>query len=50
MLRRTLTALVLAAIGLPGIIYGGVFYFVLMTIFLVGARVGIRAHISCGSL
>ena len=36
MLRRTLTALVLAAIGLPGIIYGGVFYFVLMTIFLVG--------------
>jgi phosphatidate cytidylyltransferase len=36
MLRRTLTALVLIAIGLPGIIYGGVFYFVLMTIFLVG--------------
>jgi len=36
MLRRTLTALVLVAIGLPGIIYGGVFYFVLMTIFLVG--------------
>jgi len=36
MLRRTLTAMVLAAIGLPGIIYGGVFYFVLMTIFLVG--------------
>ncbi len=36
MLRRTLTALVLVAIGLPGIIVGGVFYFVLMTIFLVG--------------
>jgi len=36
MLRRTLTALVLVAIGLPGIIFGGVFYFVLMTIFLVG--------------
>jgi len=36
MLRRTLTALVLVVIGLPGIIYGGVFYFVLMTIFLVG--------------
>ena len=36
MRRRILTALVLVAIGLPGIIYGGVFYFVLMTIFLVG--------------
>ena len=36
MLRRTLTALVLVAIGLPGIIYGGAVYFVLMTIFLVG--------------
>ena len=36
MLRRTLTALGLAVIGLPAIIYGGVFYFVLMTIFLVG--------------
>ena len=37
MLRRTLTALVLVAIGLPGIIYGGVYYFVLITIFLVGS-------------
>jgi hypothetical protein len=37
MLRRTLTALVLAIIGLPAIIYGGVFYFLLMGIFLVGA-------------
>ena len=37
MLRRTLTALAMAAIGLPAIIYGGVFYFVLMTIFLVGS-------------
>ena len=36
MRRRTLTALALTAIGLPAIIYGGVFYFVLMTIFLVG--------------
>lgn len=37
MLRRTLTALVLVAIGLPGIIYGGIFYFILITIFLVGS-------------
>jgi phosphatidate cytidylyltransferase len=37
MLRRTLTALVLVAIGLPGIIYGGVYYFILITIFLVGS-------------
>jgi len=36
MRRRTLTALALTSIGLPAIIYGGVFYFVLMTIFLVG--------------
>lgn len=36
MRRRTLTALALTAIGLPAIIYGGVFYFILMTIFLVG--------------
>ena len=36
MRRRVLTALVLVVIGSPGIIYGGVFYFVLMTIFLVG--------------
>jgi len=35
--RRTLTALVLIAIGLPAIVYGGVLYFVLMTIFLVGS-------------
>jgi phosphatidate cytidylyltransferase len=37
MLRRTLTAIILAAIGLPGIIYGGVYYFILITIFLVGS-------------
>jgi len=37
MLRRTLTALVLVAIGLPGIIYGGIYYFLLITIFLVGS-------------
>ena len=36
MRRRTLTALALTGIGLPAIIYGGVFYFVLITIFLVG--------------
>jgi phosphatidate cytidylyltransferase len=35
--RRVLTALALTAIGLPAIIYGGVFYWVLITIFLVGA-------------
>jgi phosphatidate cytidylyltransferase len=37
MLRRTLTALALTAIGLPAIIYGGVFYWLLITIFLAGA-------------
>jgi len=36
MLRRTLTALGLAVIGLPAIIYGGVFYFLLIGVFLVG--------------
>jgi phosphatidate cytidylyltransferase len=36
MRRRALTALALIAIGLPAIIYGGVFYWVLITIFLVG--------------
>jgi phosphatidate cytidylyltransferase len=36
MLKRTLTALALAAVGLPAIIYGGVFYFAVMAIFLVG--------------
>ena len=34
--RRILTALVLTAVGLPAIIYGGVFYFLLMGGFLVG--------------
>lgn len=33
---RILTALVMAAIGLPAIIFGGVFYFLAITIFLVG--------------
>jgi len=37
MLKRTLTALGLAVIGLPAIIYGGVFYFIFMAIFLVGS-------------
>lgn len=36
MLRRTLTALGLAVIGLPAIIYGGVFYFLLIAIVLGG--------------
>lgn len=35
--RRILTALVLAVIGLPAIIYGGVFYFLVIAIFLVGS-------------
>jgi len=34
-LKRTLTALVMTAVGLPAIIYGGVFYFLLMGGFLV---------------
>ncbi|HZD40275.1 MAG TPA: phosphatidate cytidylyltransferase, partial [Terriglobales bacterium] len=36
-LRRVFTSLVLAAVGLPAIIYGGLFYYLLMTVFLVGA-------------
>jgi phosphatidate cytidylyltransferase len=37
MRSRTLTALAMAAVGLPAIIYGGVFYFLLMGFFLVGS-------------
>lgn len=37
MLRRVLTALVLAAVGLPALIYGGLFYFVLVLLVLAGA-------------
>lgn len=37
MLRRTLTALGLAAVGLPAIIFGGVFYFLLIVILLTGS-------------
>ncbi len=37
MLRRTVTALALLCIGLPMVILGGPFFFVLITIFLVGA-------------
>jgi len=37
MLRRTLTALGLAAVGLPAIIYGGVFYYLLIAIVLAGS-------------
>ena len=36
MLRRSLTALAMAVVGLPAIIYGGVFYYLLMGTFLVG--------------
>ena len=36
MLKRLLTSLVIAAVGLPAVIYGGVFYFLLMVAFLVG--------------
>ncbi|RPJ22535.1 MAG: hypothetical protein EHM33_23275, partial [Chloroflexi bacterium] len=35
--RRTLTALGLAVIGLPAIIYGGVFYYLLIAIVLAGS-------------
>ena len=37
MLRRTLTSLVMMAVGLPAIVYGGVFYYLLMGGFLVGS-------------
>jgi len=36
MRRRTLTALGIAVIGLPAVIYGGVFYYLFMGAFLVG--------------
>jgi len=36
-LRRTSTVLVLAAVGLPAIIFGGLFYYLLMAVILVGA-------------
>jgi phosphatidate cytidylyltransferase len=35
--KRILTALGLAVVGLPAIIYGGVFYFIVVTILLVGS-------------
>ncbi len=34
--RRIITALAMAAVGLPAIIYGGVFYFLVMAIFITG--------------
>ncbi|MGA2490754.1 MAG: phosphatidate cytidylyltransferase [Anaerolineales bacterium] len=37
LIKRTITTLVLIAIGIPAIILGGVYYFALVTIFLVGA-------------
>jgi phosphatidate cytidylyltransferase len=37
MLKRTVTVLVLAVIGLPAILFGGIFYYLLVATFLVGA-------------
>jgi phosphatidate cytidylyltransferase len=37
MVKRTLAALVLAAIGLPAVFLGGIFFFLLITLFLVVA-------------
>jgi len=37
MLKRTLTALALAVVGLPAIILGGIFYYLLITVLLVGS-------------
>ncbi len=37
MRRRTVTALLLAVIGLPAIIFGGILYYLLMGTFLIGA-------------
>ena len=37
MRRRLITALALALIGLPAILFGGILYFLLMAVFLVGA-------------
>jgi len=37
MRRRLITALALAAIGLPAIMFGGIFYYALMGTFLIGA-------------
>jgi phosphatidate cytidylyltransferase len=37
MLKRTLTSLAMAAVLLPAIIFGGVFYFLLFTVILAGA-------------
>src|SRR5258706_9619534 len=40
MLKRTLTALAIAAVGLPAIIYGGVFFYFVIGTFLVGGGWG----------
>ena len=37
MRRRLITTLALTLIGMPAIIFGGIFYFLLMAVFLVGA-------------
>lgn len=34
MLKRTLTAVILALIGIPAVLYGGIFYFLLIALFL----------------
>lgn len=34
--RRIVTALLMAAVGIPAVIYGGVFYYLIMATFLVG--------------
>ena len=37
MRRRLITALALALLGVPAIVLGGVFYYLLMGTFLIGA-------------
>jgi hypothetical protein len=37
MRRRLITALGLAAVGMPAILFGGIFYYALMGTFLIGA-------------
>jgi len=37
MRRRVLTALLLAVIGLPAVLFGGIFFFIILSVFIVGA-------------
>ncbi|MEW6404922.1 MAG: phosphatidate cytidylyltransferase [Chloroflexota bacterium] len=37
MRRRVLTALGLAVVGMPAVLLGGIFYFILMAVFIIGA-------------